>query len=70
MFHNIVVPVDLAHSESLGKALSVSADLATHSGSTVVGHAEVSARAVPGSPVPHQTKPGASARCEQQGGRA
>lgn len=35
MFHNIVVPVDLAHAESLEKALAVSADLAKHYGARV-----------------------------------
>ncbi|TNF20929.1 MAG: universal stress protein [Rhodobacteraceae bacterium] len=35
MFHNIVVPVDLAHVASLEKALVVSADLARHYGAKV-----------------------------------
>ncbi len=39
MFHKIMVPVDLAHAESLGKAMAVAAGLArTHGASlTIVG---------------------------------
>ncbi|MDA7429862.1 universal stress protein [Primorskyibacter aestuariivivens] len=35
MFTNIIVPVDLAHEETLSKALQVSADLAKHYGAKV-----------------------------------
>lgn len=36
MFTNIIVPVDLAHEETLSKALKVSADLAKHYGAKVI----------------------------------
>ena len=36
MFQKILVPVDLAHTETLAKALQVAADLALASGGTVV----------------------------------
>lgn len=35
MFKKIAVPVDLAHSDKLGKALGVAADLAKHYGASV-----------------------------------
>lgn len=36
MFTTIVVPVDLAHEDKLGKALTVSADLAKHYGAKII----------------------------------
>lgn len=63
MFRKIMVPVDLAHAESLGKAMAVAAGLArTHGASlTVVGVTTAHPSGVAHTPQEYERKPAAFA---------